>query len=406
MASVLCSTGKPGAWKTRDGRLWFATSDGVVALDPRAIHINNSLPSVYIEQLVFDGKPWFPIDKALSDIAPKISVRIPPGHRELEIHYTGLGIPTPERIRFKYKLEGVDSDWVEADNRRVAYYANLRPGAYSFEVTACNNDGRWSPDAASLQLELLPHFWETWWFRLLVVLAAVRIVASVARHMTRIKIARKMELLERQHTVEKERMRIARDIHDDLGGSLTQITFLGEMAKRDLGKPAEVAAHVSKITDSARQTVRVLDEIVWAVRPENDRLDHLALYLWQFAEEFFGQTGIRCRVEAPSNLPTHFVSTDLRHGAYLVVKEAFNNTLKHAGATEVRLRLEFHDGTLFIAVEDNGKGFVETGAVFHDGLKNMRKRVEEFNGQFSVASWAGQGTLVKFSIPLKNGHAD
>jgi ligand-binding sensor domain-containing protein/signal transduction histidine kinase len=404
MASVLCSTGKPGAWKTRDGRLWFATSAGVVAIDPRAIHVNKALPTAYIEQIVLDGKPLSPPGGSATDFATEAVIRIPPGHRELEVHYTALGIPTPERIRFRYKLEGGDSDWVDAETRRVAYYDNLPPGPYNFKVTACNNDGMWSPEVASLSIVLLPHFWETWWFRLLAVSGCVGIVAVAARHATKTKMQRKMELLEQQHAVEKERMRIARDIHDDLGGSLTQITFLGEMTKRDLGRPAEAAAHVNKLTNSARQTVRALDEIVWAVRPENDRLDHLTLYLWQFAEEFFGPTPVRCRVEFPPDVPARFVSADVRHGIYLVVKEAFNNTLKHSEANEVRLRCDFIDETLFVAIEDNGKGFnPQPAALFQNGLGNMKKRVEEFDGEFLIASEAGRGTTLKFSIPIRNG---
>ncbi len=399
MESVLCSPGKPGGWKTRDGELWFPTSAGLVAIDPRVINPNTAPPPVYIEQLVA-GR--LPLPTAEYTASP---ARISPGHSELEFHYTALSFQRPERMRFKYKLDGVNPDWVDAGTRRVAYYNNLSPGPYTFHVIACNSDGVWNEKGAALALVLLPYFWETWWSRLLAVSVVLGIVAAAARQITRKRMQRRLKLLEQQNAVEKERMRIARDIHDDLGGSLTQITFLGEMAMRDLAKPAEAAVHVNKITDSARQTDRALDEIVWAVRPENDRLDHLTLYLWQFAEEFFGPTQVRCRVEAPPDVPPCFVPAEVRHGIYLVVKEAFNNTLKHAGATEVRLRFAFHDSTLSIAIEDNGKGFrTQPADSLHDGLANMKKRVEEFHGQFSIASAAGQGTQLKFSIPLKNGH--
>jgi ligand-binding sensor domain-containing protein/signal transduction histidine kinase len=401
MASVSCGAGKPGGWKTRDGELWFPTSEGLVAIDPRIVNVNPTPPPVYIEGLMANAKPL-----ALPE-APGAPLRIAPGQNELEFHYTALSFQKPERIRFRYKLDGVDADWMDAGTRRAAYYNNLPPGRYSFHVMACNSDGIWNQQGASLDLALLPHVWETWWFRILAVSAILALVAAAARQVTRSRMQRKLERLERQHAVERERMRIAHDIHDDLGGSLTQITFLGEMAKRDLGKPAEAARHMNKITESARQTARALDEIVWAVHPEHDRLDHLTLYLWQFAEEFFQATPVRCRVEAPAEMPACFIPADMRHGIYLVVKEAFNNTLKHATASEVRLRFSFDHSVLAISIEDNGRGFaVDPSVRFNDGLDNMKRRVEEFHGQFSIASRPGNGTQLRFSIPLSNAHAN
>ncbi len=399
MESVLCGAGKPGGWKTRDGELWFPTSAGLVAIDPRVNNVNRAPPPVFIEQLVVDGNP-VPLTKAAGS-PMKINAR----RGELEFHYTALSFQKPERLGFKYKLEGADPDWIDAQTRRVAYYNNLPPGFYVFRVMACNSDGVWNTDGPSLGLKLLPRLWQTWWFQALAGVALVGMVAAGARQITRAKMQRRLEALEKQHAIEKERMRIARDIHDDLGGSLTQIIYLGEMARRDLAKPGEAAAHVGKITDSARQTVRALDEIVWAVRPENDRLDHLTLYLWQYAEEFFRGTQVRCRVEAPPDLPHRFVSADLRHSIYLMVKEAFNNVLKHAGASEVRIRFNFDDSTLAIRIEDNGVGLpLRPNGSFGNGLENMRNRVEEFQGQFSVTSEIGRGTRVQFSIPMKHDH--
>jgi signal transduction histidine kinase len=401
MESVSCGAGKPGGWKTRDGELWFPTSGGLVAIDPRIVNINHTSPVVYIEELTADGKPlaW--------PAAAGAPLRIAPGRNALEFHYTALSFQKPERIRFRYKLDGADLDWIDANTRRAAYYNNLAPGDYSFHVMACNSDGVWNVQGASVDLKLLPHIWQTWWFQLLAVSATLGLVAATARQTTRRRMQRTLERLERQHAIEKERMRIAHDIHDDLGGSLTQITFLGEMAKRDLAKPAEAAAHVNKITESARQTARALDEIVWAVHPGHDRLDHLTLYLWQFAEEFFHATPVRCRVEAPAEMPACFVPADLRHGIYLLVKEAFNNTLKHATASEVRLRFVFDHSVLAISIEDNGRGFVlDPAGRFHNGLDSMKRRVEEFHGQFSLASGAGKGTRLTFTIPLTHAHAN
>jgi signal transduction histidine kinase len=397
MESVLCGTGKPGGWKTRDGELWFPTGKGLVAFDPRILKINRIPPPVYIEDLMADKH------SLLTQVSFPLEVRVPPGRGELEFHYTAPSFQRPERIRFRYKLEGIDPEWIEADTRRVAYYNNLSPGRYLFRVVACNSDGVWNDTGASMSILLLPHFWQTWWFRVLAVSAVTAMVAGMARQVTRRRMQRKMELLEQRHAIEKERLRIAQDIHDDLGGSLTQIALLGELAMGTLANPSQAARHLTKITDSARLNVRALDEIVWAVHPGNDTLNSLVLYLWQFAEEFFATTGVRCRVEAPPNIPSHPLSSDLRHSIFLMVKEAFNNTIKHAGASEVRLRFTMISSDFIIAIEDNGKGFHAAGVHGSgNGLSNMKRRIAEIGGKIALSSTPDKGTRIEFVLPLKN----
>lgn len=398
MESVLCSDRKPGGWKTRDGRLWFATGNGLVAIDPRVLKVNRTPPPVYIQDIVANGIP-------LALPSQPQETRIPPGHRDLEFQYTAPNFDRPERTRFKYQLEGVDQDWVDAGTRRTAYYNNLAPGHYRFRVTACNSDGVWNEAGTSQSIWLVPFFWQTSWFRVLAVTVLVIAVAGTARQVTKRRMQRKMLLMEQRHAVEKERLRIAQDIHDDLGGSLTQIALLGELAIGSLGNPGQAARHLSKITDSARLNVRALDEIVWAVHPGNDTLNSVVLYLWQFAEEYFGGTPVRCRVEAPPDIPSHPLPSDLRHGIFLVVKEAFNNTIKHAHATEVRLRFQMTDAAFTITIEDNGSGFsmAEVNGS-GNGLANMRHRVQEFGGRIAWTSNPGGGTRVEFTLPLKNNH--
>jgi signal transduction histidine kinase len=411
MASVLCSASKPGAWKTRDGRLWFATSGGVVAVDPKAIHINRALPSVYIEKLVLDGKPWLPMGGGPSVLAPETSVQIPPGHRELEIHYTGLEIPTPERIRFRYKLDGVDSDWVEAEDRRVAYYANLPPGEYSFEVTACNNDGMWTPAAASLSIHVLPHFWETWWFMTLCVLAVGCAIWGGARYATRRKMLRRLHQMQQRHAIELERTRIARDMHDELGAKLTRISFQGAMARRRLHDNSEAAGHIEKMAQTARDMVFSLDEIVWAVDPKNDNLDDLATYVCRYAGGFFEDSPIRCKFVIPASLPHCRLSTDVRHNIFLAVKEALTNVLKHSEASRAEIQITTGPDTFEIRISDDGKGIdgaarngFGNGRVSH-GLENLNQRLEAIAGKCEITSVPGQGTCVRLIVPYSVIHS-
>ena len=400
MESPQCNgAGKPAAWKSRDGRLWFPTSKGVVAINPKTIRIDRMPPPVYVEQLIADKKALLPLSGLWEG-----PVRIPPGRGELEFHYAALSLSSPGRDRFKYKLDSVDSDWVDAGSRRTAYYNNVSPGHYRFHVIACNKDSIWNETGASLEFVFEPHYWQTWWFRGLLVVLVVGGASGIALYATRRRMQRKLQLLEQRHAIEKERGRIAKDIHDDLGSSLTRIMMLGERVEEGLGRREDIARHVSKIVSSARHTVQSLDEIVWAVNPENDTLNGLLEYIGHYASEFFENTRVRCRLELPVELPEFSLPAETRHNLFLVVKEALNNAVKHSGATEVRVEVAVAEDTLRILVEDNGRGFdlhAPTNGRVGNGLQNMRKRMEHLGGNFEVASAAGQGTTLKFNLKLK-----
>jgi len=301
-------------------------------------------------------------------------------------------------------LEGVDEEWVDAESRREAYYNRVYPGQYQFRVLACNNNGVWNEAGASVTLLLLPHFWQTWWFICLAVVACTASVGGAAAYGTRRASRRRLERLQQQHALEKERARIARDIHDDLGSSLTRISMLSELAEADKTNPAEVETHVRKIAASARETVRSLDEIVWAVSPEHDTWNSLVGYLSEYAREFFNGTSVLCRLEMPVELPAYPLPSEVRHSLFLVIKEALNNSLKHARAHEVRIRVSEHGSAITLTITDDGCGFepANDSAVHHGhGLKNMRGRVGNLGGQFRIDSKPGVGTTLTICLPLK-----
>lgn len=391
MLSVQCNgVAKPSAWKSRDGRLWFATTKGVVAVDPK-IKMNEKPPAVVIEDVL--------ADKRRVAIQPP-SITIPPGRGELEFRYTALSFTAPEKNQFKYKLEGIDPDWVEAGSRRSAFYNNVSPGDYRFHVIACNNDGAWNSSGSSVKLSLQPHFWQTWWFSGAAILSGAIAVSGAARFVTRKRLQRELDRLERQHILEKERARIAQDIHDDLGSSLTRIAMLGERAREDLANPAAAETHVGKIVICAHESVRSLDEIVWAVNPAHDTLDSLAEYISHFTNEFFQNTSIQCRLEIPMDLPSYPLPADMRHNVFLAVKEALNNVLKHSQATEVCVRMSESASRVQVLIEDNGCGFDSRMTGMGNGLGNMRKRLEELGGRFDISSAAGHGAKIKLEIDL------
>jgi signal transduction histidine kinase len=330
-------------------------------------------------------------------------VIIPPGHHRLEIRFTGLSLLMPEKVRFRYLLEGLDKAWIEAGSRRSASYAYIPPGDYRFKVTACNNDGVWNEVGAVLPFKVLPHFWETTWFKALILLGLCGGTGWVVRLSFLRRMQRQLERLEREHLLENERRRIAQDIHDDLGARLTQVGLLSELARRTLSKSGVAQVYLDQVIRRSRETMQAMDEIVWAVDPAKDTLEGLMNYLAALSDELLQGADVRCRLDLPPVLAVQPISAKTRHGILLVVKEALNNCLKHSGAKEVWIRSSLQGSALRLQIEDDGSGFIsentEAQHVGH-GLQNMRQRIEKLGGAFSVVSQPGRGTRVILEIDL------
>jgi signal transduction histidine kinase len=214
---------------------------------------------------------------------------------------------------------------------------------------------------------------------------------------------RKLEWLEREHAIEKERTRIAKDIHDELGSSLTRIMLLGQRAREESTQPEKSEAHAGKIVTTALATVQSLDEIVWAVDPKKDTLNGLVGYLNQYTIQFFDGTEIRCWLEMPVELPVLTLPAEVRHDFFLVAKEALNNVLKHSHASEVWVCLTQADGWVTVAIEDNGRGFDPNSTKpgrKGNGLENMSKRIERLGGEFRLDTAPGRGTRLEFSVKV------
>ena len=395
LPSLECSGGlQPSACKLADGRICFPTSKGLVIVNPDDTKTSQLPPPVVIEKVVAGGH-------ALAQNPDEKSPRkIPPGLQRFEFYYAGLSFVAPEKMSFQYRLDGWENDWVDAGARRVAEYSYIPPGDYTFHVRACNSDGVWNDTGAAIALTVLPHFWQCWWFHLLTTLAAVALVVGIVLFITRRRMRLKLERLERQQTLEHERTRIAKDIHDHLGANLTRISLLSQSAHGELGNPAQAAAQLDRIYDTSRELTRSMDEIVWAVNPQHDTLDSLASYLGNFAQEYLGSLGIRCRLDVPLHLPHWPITAEMRHNVFLAFKEALHNIVKHSGANEVSISLATGGDGFHLAVRDNGKGFdpatVATRPGRGNGLKNMRHRLEAIGGRCEIQSANGAGTEIRF----------
>jgi signal transduction histidine kinase/ligand-binding sensor domain-containing protein len=404
LPALECSDGyQPACWRGADGKLWFTTVNGVVSVNPEELIIKSAKPPVIIEEMRVDGELV-----ALS--GGKIIV--PPGRKQLDFRFTALSLDAGDKARFRYRVDGQDTDWVDADPRRTLQLRNLPPREYRLRVIACNGEGVWNDTGASVAFEVRPFFHQTWLFKIMVGVGIVAGVSIAVRRAATRKYRRKLALLQQQHAIERDRARIAKDIHDDIGAGLTQITLLAELVRRE---PEQTGANLERITHSARKLTKAMDEIVWAVDPQHDTFEGLMDYISAYAEDFLRVAGIRCRMDLPVALPVMQVDAELRYNLFLALKEALNNVVKHAKATEVWLRLKIEASSFTLTVEDNGgglpaaSGVAAMGAQSGDrlasgsGLGNLKKRLDAIGGDCTVQSGPGQGTRVTMTVRVKPG---
>jgi ligand-binding sensor domain-containing protein/signal transduction histidine kinase len=357
------------AQRTQDGTLWFPTIRGIFVVDPSAIERNSVPPPVAIENI------------------PGGSVRIAPGTSAFEFHYAGLSHLDPEKVVFRYQLEGFDKSWVDAGTRRIAYYTRMTPGEYRFRVVAANNDGVWSAPAA-VQVSVEPFIWETRWFRALALLLVISATVLSTRAILVRRTRQRVEALERERALDHERTRIARDLHDDLGSRLTKIALIA-----DRGSAA--------LAFEARSAIQAIDELVWTVNARNDTLEGFVAYALAYAQEQLQTAGMRLRVETPAVIPPRPMTADVRRQLFMAYKEALNNAVKHSGATEVRVACRIEDGAIELAIHDNGRGFDPAAATpTGNGLPGMSDRLAAIGGRTEVCSEPGGGTTVQFRLEI------
>jgi len=398
LPSLECSDGyQPACWHDPDGKLWFTTIQGAVWVNPDELVAKSPAPPVLIEE--------FRVDDDLVPIKGD-HITVSPGHDQYDFTFTALTFDAGDRAHFRYQLEGY-SGWVDADTLRTAHFGPLAPRDYKFHVIACNNDGVWNPVGATLKITVQPYFYQTAWFLVLACISVLGAVALAVRRMAMVKYRRKLARMEQEHAIERDRARIAKDIHDDVGAGLTQITLLTELARRN---PDQTNANLERITQSARNLTKAMDEIVWAVDPQHDTLAGLMDYISAYAEDYLRVAELRCRMDLPVDLPNTHVNAELRYNLFLAIKEALNNVVKHAHATEVRLRLQLEPHSFTLTIEDNGRGLPEgkngdtrtRRIASGSGLGNLEKRLAAIGGRCEIHSEPGKGTRVSMTVQLKN----
>jgi ligand-binding sensor domain-containing protein/signal transduction histidine kinase len=384
--SECSSGGHPAAWKANDGTLWFATLRGIAAVNPAHMPENRVPPLVNIEQLLVDDV----------SLPMRSDVKISPGHTRFAFQYAGLSFIAPQKVRFRYKLDGLDRDWVDAGARRMAYYTNIPSGRHTFHVMACNNDGVWSEQNAAFSFVLRPHFYQTYWFYLLVVISAILFAYEAYRWRVR--------AVESQfNAVLAERNRIAREIHDTLAQGFVAVSTQLEVVTRLLSTSTEAAReHLEQARTLTRECLSEARSSIWNLRSQSPAPNDLASALTQAAERITANSDVKARVQVNGT----FRPIDARTEAELlrIGQEALTNVVRHAQAQHADITLLFQEKLLRMTIKDDGRGFTgnpeELMRNGHFGLTGMRERAQQIGARLTVTSAADKGTEVQVEIAI------
>jgi signal transduction histidine kinase len=234
-------------------------------------------------------------------------------------------------------------------------------------------------------------------------------IVAVVRYFSVQKLERQLAAARQREAIEKERARIARDVHDQLGANLTQLTLLGEMVEEDKNQPEEVEGHARQICQAARDTTRSLDEIVWTVNPANDTLEGLVNYICKYAQDYLEVAGLRARLELPAQVPSAPIVPEVRHNVFLAAKETLTNVVRHAHASSVWIRLHLQPKRMTLEISDDGKGLAgmdKKRAATRSGLRNMEQRMRDIGGEFDMGAAPEGGVRVALTVPLNSSKSN
>ncbi len=379
------SNSHPSAWRSRDGLLWFTTPKGLVEADPAHFPVNAVPPPVALERFAIDD-----VDQPLRGAGSWL--RVEAGRVHFEFDYAGLSFVAPQKVRYRYMLEGFDRDWTDAGARRAAYYTNIPPGRYTFRVQAANNDGLWNEEGAALGFELRPHFYQTVWFYVLLLAAAIGGVILLLR-------LRLLRAEREFRAVLGERSRIAREIHDTLAqgyvGVSVQLEVLAELLRQSKVDAAQKQLDVTR--EHVREGLADARQSIWALRTEDSGETTLPVKLRRLVEAAQGN-GLDSRFSvfgAYRPLPAETERELLR-----VAQEAIHNVKKHAAASQLAVRFDYGPASIELEVEDNGRGGApDHPNAGHFGLTGMRERAAAIGGTLDVSGARGEGTTVRLRAP-------
>jgi len=412
MASEVCTPhASPGVAKDAEGRLYFATTDGLAVVDPSRVHATTNAPPPVLRQVLAGGEkvvytrselpPFFSgSDPAV--ITAATTVTFDAAYRDLTFLFSVPVYDSPQRVRFRWRLEGVDNGWTASATERQARYSSLPSGRYVFRVMA-GWQGQWQETRMPFVFYIRPYFYERGAVQALSVFLIALALAVCVWLLQRARYRQRLRRLEGARALEQERARIARDLHDELGVGLTQIGLLGDLLGKRLQQASDGHQLATKLSLRARGLAGSLDEIVWAVNPANDNVQALGDYFSCFAQNLLSDAALAVEMQVEVS-PACALRSGVRHQLFLAFKEALNNVLKHARARTVQIAIIERGGRLSLRVADDGCGLQGTFATGSpDGLRGMRERIERLSGNLAITSKDGEGTEVLIEIPVMKG---
>lgn len=385
------------AYKSQNADLYFGGINGINHINPALFNPVKKAPVVKLIALTVSDTAFAPC--------------IPPPHPHFTIsrkapHLSGRVFTTDYlnagSVMFSFFLEGYETEYSKPSTNADFVYRNLPPGKYRLLVKCADPFKNWSEPECLLTFAITPPFYTLWWFIVAMVLVSVAVTVLVVKRIQKVRYLNQIKEIERQFAIERERLRIAKDMHDEVGASLTRISILSELARKQQANPAKAQLIIDQISEISGNVVDEISEIIWAMNPRNDTLDSFTSYIRQYVSAYLESADIERDFRFPAEVPPIPMSSELRRNLFLTLKEALHNIVKHSKASHVELVLEFENEQLTVTISDNGSGFTPELKQGHgNGLINMQKRLEDCKGSFTLQSEPGKGTEIKLIAKLK-----
>jgi len=368
---VINSPSAPDAFiRTRNGEIYWGGTNGIYRFFPEVKSTNPHRPKIQLTEFWKFNQP-VKLDSSISTIR---TLRLSHDENFFSLAFAAMDFTNPKQNQYAYQLEGFDQNWIPGGNKNEASYTNVPPGEYTFRVKGSNNDGVWNEEGASVQIIITPPFWKTWWFRLAMALTVIAFLVALYNY-------RVSKLLE----IERTRLRIARDLHDEIGSSLSSIALSSELLQDKTVVDEKGKDLLLRMGRTARQLTESVNELVWAFNPGNDRLDNLLLRMKDTAAELLSLKEITVTFDFPREKLPQAISMDFRRNLFLIYKELLHNIIKHSQATRVEISLAKRDGVLTLRVADDGVGFDPASTNGNgNGLNNMKDRAAQLGGRLKL----------------------
>jgi signal transduction histidine kinase/ligand-binding sensor domain-containing protein len=388
-------------FKNADGTLFFGGVNGINWFRPSQVTGNHYKTSLAFTHFSVNEKEY----SSSTAVNYLSAVTLPYNHNTIHLRFASLEFTNAGANSYSYKLEGFDKDWIYSQTINEARYANLPPGNYLFKAKASNSDGVWTDEPLTMSIIIKPPFWATTWFRILAAVLIIALIGYGIHFYISLRLKNRLKELEKQKAVNEERLRISKDMHDELGTGLTKIALLSEVTRQGLSQTKKQTS-LQEISNTSRQLTQKMGEIIWTLNPGNDTLDNLAAYLKEYIYETAESLSVNIKTDFPDNIPQLKVTNMQRQQIFLVTKEALNNAIKHSFADTITFKLNLLEDKIIFSLSDTGQGFkIQPNVSVNgkkNGLSNMAWRMKQVQGEFNIYSNKNEGTSVVYSIPVDN----